>query len=90
MVKSKLFQVASSLMLHKHAQTWSVLKTLYSENLPSPKASTVGVNSGGGLGTTLVNSEPQSGLSVQKKTVDQYSIPSSTNVNDDDIVKMFE
>jgi len=54
--------VASSLSLHKHAQTWSVLKTLYSENLPSPKASTVVATSGGGLGTTLGNAEPQSGL----------------------------
>ena len=62
-------QVASKLLMHEHAQTWSVLKTLYSSvggpGTTSTPYATSAVNSvshvsGGGMSTTG-NAEPTAG-----------------------------
>ena len=69
----EFFQVATKLMMHEHAQTWSVLKTLYSSPgesgsstvstlAPSTKTALAAGShgSGGGLSTTG-NPEPTAG-----------------------------
>ncbi|XP_078375703.1 GATOR2 complex protein WDR24-like [Oculina patagonica] len=85
------FNVASKLMMHEHAQTWSVLKTLYSSTggsgttsaslAPGTKNALVAGShgSGGGLSTTG-NPEPATvGVSTQSNVQTTSANPKSSS-----------